>query len=88
MEIGFDPAKRAWTLERRGLDFADAGRVFASPGITVEDDRCDYDEDRYLTYGRPGGRLVAIVWTPRDEVRHVEASGSSPGRTLAGASIR
>lgn len=71
MKIGFDPAKREWTLEHRGLDFADAERVFAAPGITVEDDRRDYGEDRYLTYGRLDGRLVAIVWTPRTDCRHV-----------------
>ncbi|HLL31910.1 MAG TPA: BrnT family toxin [Allosphingosinicella sp.] len=71
MDISFDPAKREWTLEHRGLDFADAERVFAGPGIMVEDDRRDYGEDRYVTYGRLGDRLVAIVWTPRDDVRHV-----------------
>jgi uncharacterized DUF497 family protein len=71
VEIGFDPAKREWTLEHRGLDFADAERVFAGPSITVEDDRRDYGENRYLTYGRLDGRLVAIVWTPRTECPHI-----------------
>jgi uncharacterized DUF497 family protein len=32
MKITFDPDKRAITLERRGLDFADASEV--SPGAT------------------------------------------------------
>lgn len=81
MKISFDSAKREWTLEHRGLDFVDAERVFAGPGITVEDDRRDYGEDRYVTYGRLGDRLVAVVWTPRGDVRHVEMPGSSPGRT-------
>jgi hypothetical protein len=71
VEISFDPAKREWTLEHRGLDFAEAARVFAGPGIMVEDDRRDYGEDRYVTYGWLGDRLVAIVWTPRDDIRHV-----------------
>jgi uncharacterized protein len=29
MDISFDPAKRDKTLAERGLDFADAGLVFA-----------------------------------------------------------
>ena len=71
MEIGFDPAKRAWTLEHRGLDFADVERVFAGPRYTVEDGRRDYGETRYRTFGRLEDRLVVIVWTPRGEIRHI-----------------
>jgi hypothetical protein len=71
VEIGFDPAKREWTLEHRGLDFADAEKVFAGPKFTVEDNRRDYGENRYLTYGRLDDRLIAIVWTPRGDGRHV-----------------
>ena len=71
MEIGFDPAKREWTLEHRGLDFADAGRVFAGPRYTFEDNRRDYGETRYLTFGRLEDRLLAVVWTLRGETRHI-----------------
>jgi uncharacterized DUF497 family protein len=31
MEISYDPAKRAATLEERGLDFVDAPEVFSGP---------------------------------------------------------
>jgi uncharacterized DUF497 family protein len=71
VEIGFDPAKREWTLKHRGLDFADAERVFAGPKFTVEDNRRDYGEERHLTYGRLDDRLVAIVWTLRRDTRHI-----------------
>ena len=71
MEIGFDPAKREWTLEHRGLDFAEAERVLAGPRYTVEDDRRDYGETRYRTFGRLEDRLVVIVWTLRGETRHI-----------------
>jgi uncharacterized DUF497 family protein len=33
----------------RGLDFADAGQVFAGEVRTAVDDRRDYGEDRYIT---------------------------------------
>jgi uncharacterized DUF497 family protein len=37
----------------------------------VEDDRRDYGEKRWLTFGLLKGRLVALVWTPREEARHI-----------------
>jgi uncharacterized DUF497 family protein len=71
MEITYDPAKRAKTLAERGLDFEDAADVFAGTAITAEDDRWDYGETRYQTFGLLNQRLVALVWTPRGEARHI-----------------
>jgi uncharacterized DUF497 family protein len=71
VEIAFDPAKRAKTLAERGLDFADAASVFAGVTLTLLDDRRDYGEPRYQTYGLLGRRLVMVVWTPRGAIRHV-----------------
>ena len=71
MEVSYDPHKRATTLEQRGLDFEDATRVFAGATISALDDRRDYGEERWQTYGRLGERLVMIVWTPRGDARHV-----------------
>jgi uncharacterized DUF497 family protein len=72
MRVTFDPRKRAETMARRGLDFVDAGRVFEGPTLTQLDDRFDYGEPRYQTYGLLDGRLVMVVWTPRQESRHDE----------------
>ena len=69
--IEFDETKRRLTLERRGLDFAEAEDVFASPVVTVADDRRDYGEVRYLTLGMFGGGIVAVVWTWRGERRRI-----------------
>ena len=71
MKITFDPAKRAKTLAERGLDFADATLIFEGLTFTLLDDRFDYGEDRYQTYGLLAGRLVTVVWTPRGKSRHV-----------------
>ncbi|MCW2380995.1 MULTISPECIES: BrnT family toxin [unclassified Sphingobium] len=71
MKISFDPAKRDKTLAERGLDFADAGQVFAGPTFTLPDLRQDYGEDRFQTYGLLDDRLVMLVWTQRGEGRHV-----------------
>jgi uncharacterized DUF497 family protein len=71
MRITFDPAKRAKTLEDRGLDFADAPRIFEGVTLSVEDLREDYGESRIQTVGFLAGRLVMIVWTPRGDARHI-----------------
>lgn len=71
MNISYDPAKRAWTLAERGLDFDDADHVFAGRTIDLLDDRKAYGEVRWVTYGLLDGRMVALVWTPRGAARHI-----------------
>ena len=71
MKITFDPVKREKTLAERGLDFADAIHVFEGRVLTQKDDRFDYGEVRFQTYGLLYGRLVIIIWTPRGESHHI-----------------
>lgn len=71
MDITFDPAKRAAALRERGLDFADAGLVFAGVSSTRQDLRFTYGEDRFITAGFLRGRFVVLVWTPRNDARHI-----------------
>jgi uncharacterized protein len=71
VKITFDPGKRRAALSDRGLDFDDAAIVFAGPTITAQDTRRDYGEARFQTVGSLADRMVMVVWTPRDEARHV-----------------
>jgi uncharacterized protein len=71
MELTFDAAKRDQTLQARGLDFADASKVFDGHHFTRVDDRQDYGEDRYITVGLLDGRMVVLVWTPRGAARRI-----------------
>lgn len=71
MKIEFDAAKRAGTLEERGLDMARAGEVFDGATLTIEDDRMDYGEPRYITIGFLDERMVVLVWTPRGDVHRI-----------------
>jgi uncharacterized DUF497 family protein len=64
-------AKREKTLAERGLDFADAAIVFAGATLTLLDDRQDYGETRFQTYGLLNRQLVMVVWAPRGKDRHV-----------------
>jgi uncharacterized protein len=69
--ISFDPAKRLWTLQQRGLDFLDAETVFAGPTIEVPDRRRDYGEVRIVCVGWLRGRAVIVVYTERNGIRHI-----------------
>lgn len=71
MRITFDPAKRTRTPAERGLDLADAARVFAGPHTVAPDDRHDHDEPRFLSAGYLDGRIVVLVWTPREGTRRI-----------------
>lgn len=71
MEINYNAEKRALTLEKRGLDFEDAVHIFAGPVVDLQDDREDYGETRWLTFGLLSERMVVLVWTQRGEVRHI-----------------
>lgn len=71
MPIEFNAAKRAATLEARGLDMARAGEVFAGATLTVEDNRRAYGEDRFITIGFLDGMMLIVVWTPRDGTHRI-----------------
>lgn len=54
------------------MDFEDAVLVFAGVSIEDEDTRFAYGERRLQTVGYLFGRMVMVVWTPRDDnTRHV-----------------
>jgi hypothetical protein len=65
MVTTWDETKRRRTLAERGLDFADAEKIFAGNRYTRLDDRRDYGEPRYITAGYLDGRFVVMTWTPR-----------------------
>lgn len=70
MRFTWHEPKRLSTLEKRGLDFADAEPVFDGPTFTFEDDRRDYGEQRWVTMGLLRDKVVVIVHTEtEDEIR-------------------
>lgn len=71
MLIEFDSAKREQTLIDRGLDFADAPKIFSGKHFTLADDRADYGEQRFISVGKLVDRIVVLIWTPRGEVRRI-----------------
>lgn len=71
MKISYDAAKRLRTLAERGLDFEDAPKLFEGMNFTGADDRFDYGEVRWITYGYLEGRATVVVWTERDGGRRI-----------------
>lgn len=67
MKVAFDPVKRATALQDRGVDFLNAALVFNDPSLTLADNRFDYPEDRFQTFGFIEDRLMIVVWTPIDD---------------------
>jgi len=61
VRITYDEAKRAPSLEKRGLDFALAGVVFGDRHMTRVDDRRDYGEPRFISIGRLATDVVVLV---------------------------
>ena len=64
MRLEWDEEKRRWTLEHRGLDFADSPKILDGIHIVQDDDRRVYAEPRFQTYGHLLDRLTMFAWTP------------------------
>ena len=71
IQIEFAEAKCAETTNARGLDMARAADVFVGATVTVEDDRQDYGEARYITIGVLDEAMVVLVWTRRDDAHRI-----------------
>lgn len=71
MKLSWDETKQQATLADRGLDFADARKVFIGRVMTLRDERRDYGEERFITAGWLYGRFVMLSWTPRDGGRRI-----------------
>ena len=45
--------------------------MFAGLTVQFPDERRDYGEERIITVGLLGGRMVVVIWTQRGDDRHV-----------------
>ena len=63
MEFEWDEAKRLANIRKHGIDFIDIPAMFDTDTVTVEDDRYDYGEQRFVTFGLLQGRVIAVVHT-------------------------
>ena len=68
MEFQWDEAKRKSNLHNHGIDFVGIEQVFDGETVTILDDRFDYGEERFGTFGLLDGRVVAVAHTETNEI--------------------
>lgn len=61
IKFEWDEAKRQSNLRKHGIDFRGIEEVFDGLTVTVVDDRFDYGEERFVTFGLLEGRVVAVA---------------------------
>lgn len=71
MELEWDEAKRSLTLKQRGLDFADIASVDWSEALTIEDQRTNYAEQRFVTSAPINDRLCVFAWCWRGRTMRI-----------------
>ena len=72
MEFEWDSAKADSNLEKHGIDFDDAVRVFEDPQAITEDvSEPQYGETRFKTVGTVGNLVIAVIYTDRGSVRRI-----------------
>jgi uncharacterized DUF497 family protein len=65
VRLEWDEAKRRENLRKHGIDFVGAEGLFTGLTVTIEDDRFDYGERRFVTFGVLDRRIVAVTHTER-----------------------
>jgi len=75
MKFEWDEAKRRANISRHGLDFLDVIHIFDGQTVSFEDDRFEYDEQRFITIGLLGIRVILVVHTfiGTDTIRIISA---------------
>lgn len=66
MIFEWDEAKRLLNLEKHGVDFVDANKMWDGVMFVSEDTRREYGESRYIGIGRIDGRTMVVVYTNRN----------------------
>jgi uncharacterized protein len=71
MNFEWDERKRRSNLRKHGIDFVGCEAIFDGATKTMVDDRCDYGEERYVTFGLLEGRVVAMAHTETTDIIRV-----------------
>lgn len=68
MNFEWDETKRKSNIKKHGIDFIDASLIFDGYTLTIVDDRYDYGEERFVTFGILDGRIVSVVHTETEDL--------------------
>jgi len=68
MNFEWDDTKRKSNIKTHGIDFINAPMIFTGYTLTILDDRYDYREERFVTFGILDGRVVVVVHTETENL--------------------
>jgi uncharacterized DUF497 family protein len=71
MEFEWDEAKRAASLAKHGLDFADVEHFDWAAAIILDDRRMDYGEDRFQAFAILDSVLHQVTFTRRGQALRI-----------------
>ena len=80
MRYSWDEDKNRSNIERHGIAFEDAKRIFDGSTLERVDDRFDYGEIRVYAIGLVNGLEITVIYTDRvnDERRIISAWRAEP----------
>jgi len=80
MRYSWDEDKNRSNIERHGIAFEDAKRIFDGSTLERVDDRFDYGETRVYAIGLVNGLEITVIYTDRvnDERRIISAWRAEP----------
>lgn len=61
MEFEWDETKNQANIEKHGIGFADAARIFEGPVLTRPDQRRRYGEERHVSIGRLSQEVLIVA---------------------------
>ncbi|MBW2318700.1 MAG: BrnT family toxin [Deltaproteobacteria bacterium] len=67
MNFEWDDTKCKANLKKHGIDFINTPTIFDGYTLTIEDARYNYGEERFITLGILGGRVVVVVHTENED---------------------
>lgn len=68
MRYIWNEPKRRQNIAKHGIDFLDVPEIFEGAVVTIEDDRVDYQETRWISVGVLRGRIIVVVYTQDEEM--------------------
>lgn len=71
MSFEWDVEKRAANLEKHGIDFVLAAKIFRNPTLEQVDDRADYGEERIIAIGQWDDEALIVIYTWRGPRRRI-----------------
>ncbi len=78
MEFEWDENKNQKNLEKHGMDFEFASKVFEDEKrLEWEDVRVDYEEQRFITIGKVISAIITVVYTMRNTIYRIISSRPS-----------